>query len=200
MSIFDKLVDAVTPPETEEQRREARRKVRAAAAGTRWLSVLVDHHEQIEAAFAEAKRAEDAGSRRVALKRLGELLNGHSIAEEATIYPALAKLGESGHADMAYAEQVAAKLQMAALEQLDPLSEDFADKLGHLEGAVRHHVYKEESGWFIDLKEKASAEDQARLAKRYSEEFDRYMEGGQRTSTDRRAAQEPRTFDDDLRR
>jgi len=36
------------------------------------------------------KAASTADSRRAAQKRLGVLLNGHSMAEEAVIYPALA--------------------------------------------------------------------------------------------------------------
>ena len=70
------------------------------------------------------------------------------------IYPALAQAGKQGHANTAYTEQVAAKQQMAALEVMDPMSEDYLDKLGHLEGAVKTHVYQEESDWFIDMKEK----------------------------------------------
>lgn len=49
------------------------------------------------------------------------------------------------------------------------------DKLGHLEGAVAHHVYEEENDWFLDLKSKASAADQAKLTQRYKEQFARYM-------------------------
>ena len=128
------------------------------------------------------------------MKRLGEVLNGHSMAEEAVVYPALADIGKTGHADMAYTEQVAAKMQMAALEKLDPMGEDFHDKLGHLEGAVQHHVFKEEGDWFVDLKQKASPSDQQQILTRYSEEFDRYMRGGQ--APEGRAASEPRSFED----
>ena len=77
------------------------------------------------------------------------------MAEEAVIYPALAQAGKQGHANTAYTEQVAAKQQMAALEVMDPMSEDYLDKLGHLEGAVKTHVFQEESDWFIDMKETA---------------------------------------------
>ncbi|MGH7016509.1 MAG: hemerythrin domain-containing protein, partial [Caulobacteraceae bacterium] len=107
------------------------------------------------------------------------VLNGHSMAEEAVIYPELARLGKEAHADMAYLQQVAAKMQLAALERLDPASQEYADKLGHLEGAVVHHVYKEESDWFLDLKENVSAADEQRILQRYGEEFERYMRGGE---------------------
>jgi hypothetical protein len=191
MSALDKIIDAVTPPESPEQRAEARAKARAAAEAGDWLSLILDHHEEVEAAFAEARSAFSAETRRTALKKLGEILTAHSIAEEAVVYPGIADVGKGMHADTAYTQQVAAKMQMAALEKLDPMSEDFSDKLGHLEGAVAHHVYEEESDWFLDLKEKAPPADQARLLQRYKEEFERYMRGGQGASA---IPGEPRSF------
>jgi hypothetical protein len=175
MSLLDKAIAAVTPPVSEEKRAEARAKARAAAEPGDWLSQILDHHELIEAAFAEVKAAPDLDTRRAAQKKLGVLLTGHSIAEEAVIYPALAHAGKMGHANTAYTQQVAAKMQMAALEHLDPLSEDYLDKLGHLEGAVATHVYEEENDWFIDLKETAPAEDQQMATERYEEEYARYV-------------------------
>ena len=49
------------------------------------------------------------------------------------------------------------------------------DKLKHIEGAVAHHVYEEESNWFLDLKTKTPSADQVKLTKRYQEQFARYM-------------------------
>ena len=51
-------------------------------------------------------------SRIGSLKQLSTLPTGHSIAEEAALYPALAKVEELGHATKAYTQQSAAKLQM----------------------------------------------------------------------------------------
>jgi hypothetical protein len=178
MSIIDKAIAAMTPPVSEDKRQAARDKARASAEPGDWLSQILDHHEAIEDAFAEIKAASTADARRAAQKRLGVLLNGHSMAEEAVIYPALAEAGKLGHANMAYTEQAAAKMQLAALETLDPLSEDYLDKLGHLEGAVATHVYQEESDWFQYLKEFASVEAQAHATARYSEEYSRYIDGG----------------------
>ena len=79
---------------------------------------------------------------------------------------------------MGYSEQAMVKMQMAALEKLDPMSTDFEDKLEHVKGALKHHMYEEESGWFLELKQKASAEDQETMTARYAEEFDRYMGDG----------------------
>jgi len=177
MSFIDKVIAAVTPPESEEARIEARNKATAAAVPGDWLSQILAHHRGIEAAFAAAKAAHDAGSRTAALKQLGVLLTGHAIAEESVIYPALANGGEKGHAGTGYEEQAMVKIQMALLEKLDPMSQDFVDKLEHIEGAVAHHVYAEEGNWYLDLKQKAPASDQAMLSKRYAEEYERYVGG-----------------------
>jgi hypothetical protein len=105
------------------------------------------------------------------------LLTGHSIAEEAVLYPSLSANSQTGHADLGYSEQAMTKMQMAALEKLDPISQEFIDKLEHIEGALKHHMYEEEGNWFLDLKEKASAEDQEMMTARYTEEFERYVGG-----------------------
>ena len=63
MSIIDKVVAAVTPPESEESRKEARSKARAAAGTGDWLSLALEHHIQIESAFAAVKAASDAAAR-----------------------------------------------------------------------------------------------------------------------------------------
>jgi hypothetical protein len=178
MSILDKAVAAITPPVSDEKRAEAHAKARAAADPGDWLSQVLDHHEAIDQAFADTKAATTAEARRKAQKRLGTLLTGHSMAEEAVIYPGLAQAGKQGHANTAYTEQAAAKQQMAALEVMDPMSEDYLDKLGHLEGAVKTHVYQEESDWFIDMKRDAPADAQAHATARYKEEAGRYFDGG----------------------
>lgn len=178
MSILDKIVAAVTPPESEDDRREARERAEACTAKAPWLAMVLEHHRQIDGAFATATTAGTAAERKAALKELGVLLTAHSLAEEAAIYPALSDIGETGHATMAYTEQSAAKMQLGLLERMDPMGQDFVDKLGHLEGAVKHHVYQEEGTWFPDLVEDAGQGDHARIAERYAEEFNRYMAGG----------------------
>jgi hypothetical protein len=175
MSILDRFIAAVTPPETEDARLEARTKATQAAMPGDWLDQILQHHMDIEDAFADVKAASDAAARTSALKTLGILLTGHAIAEEAVIYPALAKDGEKTHAGLGYDEQAMVKVQMALLEQLEPMSQDFIDKLEHIEGAIAHPVYAEEGNWFLDLKDSASADEQAMLTKRYAEEYERYV-------------------------
>ena len=175
MSVIDKVVAAITPPETADQRAEARAKARAAAAPGSWFAMVLDHHQQIEAAFADVFAATDSMTRAAAQKKLGTVLTGHSIAEEVAIYPALAAEHQVAHSELAYQEQSAAKMEMGLLERLDPMSQDYNDKLGHIHGAVMHHVYSEEGTWFYDLATSADTTQNAMITERYEEEYQRYM-------------------------
>jgi hemerythrin superfamily protein len=175
MSVIDTIVNAVAPQENENAHREARVKAKAVARSGDWLSMILRHHEAIEAAFAAVKTATTAAGRTAAQKRLAVLLTGHANAEESIIYPALSRVGGKGRATTAYSEQATAKTEMAALETLPPMSQGYLDKLEHIRDAVAHHVYQEESTWFLDLKANTTTQDQALLAQRYQEEFDRYV-------------------------
>lgn len=177
MSIVDKVVAAVMPMESEEARQKARTNAMAKAKPGGWLEVVLKHHQQIEAAFREVAGATSAATRVKAQKALAEILTAHSIAEEAVLYPAMAHADDEGHATMAYTEQAATKLQLGLLQRLPPMSKDYLDKLEHIRGAVAHHVYEEEGTWFITLAEKLTPAEQAELAERYQEEFDRYAGG-----------------------
>jgi hypothetical protein len=144
MSMLDKVVAAVTPPESEAKRQEAREKARAMAGENDWLALVLQHHEQIEGAFAALCATQDLSSRIAAQKELAVLLTAHSNAEESVIYPALVYFGHKSHAMTGYTEQAGAKANMGELEYLDPMSQDYLDKLAHVRGAVLHHMYEEE--------------------------------------------------------
>ena len=176
MSIVDKVLSKITPLPSEERRAEATAEARAYSTPGDWLGMALDHHDRIRAAFAACGRAESAEARVAAMKELAVILNGHSLAEEVVLYPALAQCGEKLHAGHAYTEQTTAKMQMAELENIPPTTPEWRDKLKHIEGAVLTHIYEEESSWFLRLKEKG--EHQAHLADRYREEFERYCGAG----------------------
>ena len=78
---------------------------------------------------------------------------------------------------MAFEEQQAAKVQLALLEMLDPLSDHWNEKQEHIKGAVGDHVYEEENDRFLHLKEEIPAADQDRMTMRYQEEMARYDSG-----------------------
>jgi len=175
MSILDKVVAAVVPEPTAEERAECRRKARALSGGSGWLAQVLDHHEQVDAAFQAVRDAADAATRRTAQKWLATLLTGHSLAEEAVLYPAMAITDHKAHSSEAFVEQSGAKVQVAWLDELEPMSKDYLDKLDHLQSAVTMHVHREESDWFPELHRAGDATVQSKLSRRYQEEFERYM-------------------------
>ena len=140
MSILEEAAAAVTPMESDQDRADARAKARESAKPGDWFSMILDHHVQIEDAFRDAKSAEGGDAARAALKKLGVVVMGHAIAEEAVIYPAMAETGQSGHSDHGYDEQATVKVDMAELEKMDPSSGEFADKLEAIREAVAHLV------------------------------------------------------------
>jgi hypothetical protein len=173
MSFLDKLMSKVMPPESDQDRAEARAKAERLSHGHGWLAMALDHHRQIEDAFARARTMELTG-RKQALKELMLVLNGHSLAEETVLYPALAEHDEKGAASHSFDEHAMTKVQMHELEHLDPMSQEWLDKLEHIRGAVLHHMYEEEGERFVDLAEKAAAESEV-LTQRFAEEFERYV-------------------------
>jgi len=159
MSFVGKAIAALTPPESDKARAEATANARAAAGHGTWFALVLDHHERLRSAFTETRSASKADEKAIALQRLGILLLGHAQAEEAVLYPALAAGNEKGHAEIGYNEQAMVKMEMALLEQLPLLSEEFDDKLEHIEGAVLHHMYEEEGKWFLALAKKSNNQD-----------------------------------------
>lgn len=177
MSFLDKIVAAITPPESDEDRREARDKAQRLAKPGDWLSHALEHHRRIEACFELALGANSVAERRAALRDLSMVLTAHANAEEAVLYPAMANESSKASAGMAYEEHAMTRIQMGALETLDPMGQDWRDKLGHIRGAVLHHVYQEESNWFLDLADKCKPEESLMLAQRFQEEYHRYAGG-----------------------
>lgn len=149
---------------------------RAVAEPGDWLSCALEHHDHIRTAFEAARRAPPGGGRIAAMKGLAVVLNGHSLAEEVVLYPALTVIDAAEDAETAYAEQTEAKILMADLERLSPLSPDWVAQLEQIQAAVLAHMEQEESSWFLRIKE--SYPDQAKLTARYTEEFERYTRTG----------------------
>src|SRR5690349_13090170 len=105
MSIVDKPLGAAVPPVSDEVRAQATKKARWAAGPSDWLSLALDQHEAIRQAFEDCRAASSGPARVAAMKRLALVLNGHAIAEELVLYPALAQTGDKLAAGQAYAEQ-----------------------------------------------------------------------------------------------
>lgn len=174
MALLDRIVGEIVPPESESARAKAREKALAFAKPDDWLGLILEHHDRIEAAFAAVVAASPGPSRQTALESLALMLTAHSNAEESVIYPALARAGHDVHALEGYKEQAQAKIKMADLERQDPTLQAFLDALDQIRGAVAHHMYEEENGRLLDVKQLPAAEQQE-ITRRYRQEFDRYF-------------------------
>lgn len=173
MSLLDKIMAKVMPPESDHDRAQARAKAEQLSGQHGWLAMVIEHHRRIEAGFQGALGSPDAAGRKQAFKMLALVLTGHSLAEETVLYPALAEHDEKSHAALSYDEHAMVKVHMHELEHIDPMSQEWTDKLEHIRGAVLHHMYEEEGDRFVDLAEKAGSESQA-LTQRFADEFNRY--------------------------
>ena len=109
------------------------------------------------------------------MKQLGVVLTGHMIAEENAIYPAMATATSKGDADHAYTEQATVKMEMAKLEMLDPISDEFLAKLEEIRVAVAHHMIEEEGDWFPELASTMPVAEQQTMAKNYTDAYSRFV-------------------------
>ena len=119
MSLLDKIMAKVTPPESDQDRAEARAKAEQLSREHGWLAMVIDHHRRIEVAFQSARGGADAASRRQAFKTLALMLTGHSLAEETVLYPALAEHREKSHAAMSFDEHASSLLTQRFAEEFD---------------------------------------------------------------------------------
>jgi len=188
MSLLDKFVASVAPPESDETRMQARHNARAQAAPDGWLQLILDDHERIERAFEAVRSAGDARQQRMAELELATLLNGHAAAEEAVIYPEMADTDQKSHAMLGYEEQAATKVQLGLLSKLEPMSQEYLDKLEHIRGAVLHHMYQEENTWLVPLERQLLSERQPVLRERYRQEMSRYSAHSRQDGPDDRSA------------
>ena len=172
--LVTRVAKAVAPG--EDKRSGARWKAQQLTSAGDWLFAALDHHRDIEGAFGAVSAASSGAARAAALKPLATLLMGHSIAEEAVLYPALAAAGQAARSTMAYGEQALVKTEMAKLQDLDPESDAFLAKLEEIRAAVLLHMYEEEGTWFPLIKQRLSEMDQAVLTTRFLDEYRRYTQ------------------------
>ncbi len=177
MSIMEKMQEAVgvTPTYTNQEREEIRAKAKSQATA-KWFTMVLDHHKQIEAAFAALKQTKTVAERKAAQEKLATLLTGHSIAEEVIVYPFMKIDTSSMDAKHAYEEQSMAKMELVALDEIpNKISKEYDEKLEEIRLAVTHHMVEEERDFFPELQEKADAEENRKITQHYEAEFNRYL-------------------------
>lgn len=172
MSFLDRIAAALAPTASDEQRYEARHKLEELAHGEGFAEDILAQHRAIEGLFAEAREGTGPAAQ-AAVRALAVLLNAHAMAEEAVIYPSVSDHSGKVHAGMAYEEHAMTKVQLAALQQMQPGTQEWREKLDHIESAVQQHVYQEESSWLPDVIRYAPAGERQRISAEFSEYFGR---------------------------
>jgi hemerythrin superfamily protein len=172
MSFLDRIAAALAPTASEEQRMEARQQLEELAHREPFAEQILTHHREIEALFADA-RAANGPAAQATVRELAVLLNAHAMAEEAVIYPGVSDHSGKTHAGMAYEEHAMTKVQLAALQQMEPGTQEWREKLDHIESAVQQHVYQEESSWLPDVIRFAPAAERQRMSAEFTEYFGR---------------------------
>lgn len=182
MSFLDRTAATLAPAASDEARGEAWRNVQALASSERWLAPIVDQHKQIESLVLEAINANTPDARLTGMRELAAVLTAHSMAEETVIYPDISEYDSKTHAAMAYEEHAMTKVQLAKLEKIEPMSEEWKEKLRHIESALQQHMYQEENSWLPALAADLPADEKQRIGARYTEEYGRYRSGAERSS------------------
>jgi iron-sulfur cluster repair protein YtfE (RIC family) len=177
MFLVDNAIAAVAPAQTSERRIKARSKARDLGRHCDWLRLVVQQHEQIEQVLAQLAAAVDVAGARRAEQTLATLLTGHSVAEEAVLYPAMASARQKAHAVTAFSEQARLKVQLAALATREPATPEWRAELDRLAQSISEHLFDEECSWFPALAKVDDAALQARLSARFVAEYERYLGG-----------------------
>ena len=177
MSLAEKAqqIVGITPSHTNVEREAIRTEAKKNATTT-WFALILEHHAEIEQTFDAVKDAKSLTARTEAQKKLMGLLTGHSIAEEAIVYPFMKLDTSAKNAVHAYAEQSLAKMELVGLDEIpDKMSKAYEEKLEEIRMAVVHHMIEEERDFFPELQEKADNAENAKISKHYKMEFERYM-------------------------
>lgn len=161
---------------SDEQRREARANLEELAVGEPFAEDILAQHRRIEALFADARQSSGPQTQ-VLVTELALLLNAHSMAEEAVVYPAISENSSKAHAAMAYEEHAMTKVQLAALQKLEPGTQAWHEKLDHIESAVQQHVYQEEGNWLPDVIRHAPLGARQRMSVEFREYYERFDRG-----------------------
>ena len=126
------------------RRIKAREKSTQLGRNCLWLHLVVAHHEGIEHSFAQLHAARDVEARRRIERDLRVRWTGHSVAEEAVLYPAMARTDQKAHALAAYSEHSQFKVRLALLSSLDAMSSEYEHVLERLRRAAQWHFLDEE--------------------------------------------------------
>jgi len=144
---------------------------------TQDVVVLIEQdHRDMEQMFARLQAGD--GDKAMIFQQMAALLTAHSRAEEAEVYPAIAKAGDAEEVTHAREEHAEADDLLSKLKALDPMSPEFDETLAKLIEGVSHHIQEEESTALPALRAAVNADQLATLAAAFIERRGAELEKG----------------------
>jgi hemerythrin superfamily protein len=148
------------------------------------VALITRDHRELEQLFERLRNEPE--HRAGLLNMVGPLLVAHSRAEEEHVYPKLAEARpeEKGEVHHGKEEHEEAEKLLAALQQADPDSPEFTQRLEKFVDAVTHHVEEEENKILPALREAVSKDRLGELGYAFAERraqvmAEEYARGGQ---------------------
>ncbi len=140
-----------------------------------WFATIKAQHQELDRLLGAVKAAGSHSARVQAFKTFSIYLAAHSLAEEVTVYPALAITGSEQQSKQLYGEQDDAKVLVARIDDALAMHQDadvpaMLDKLGD---ALHAHVAEEEGTDFPALQAKEDAMMNAKLTTDFKAAFRR---------------------------
>jgi hypothetical protein len=149
----------------------------AAAGGGDWLAMVRQHHDLLDRSFKELLSPNDQPweRRRLQLRTVNQLINAHSLAEEAVVYPALARAGMRAEAEQMYMAEAHVKMAKSHLQAMLRQKQSDAGWRGQArelrDMVLRHAREDEEKRLFAQLHRQLGADGNRALGDLYAEQF-----------------------------
>jgi hemerythrin superfamily protein len=140
------------------------------------VALIVQDHRDMQQMFTRLQNGE--GDRAMLFEQMAAMLTAHSRAEEAEVYPAIAKAGDAEAVKHAREEHAEADDLLGKLKTLDHDSVEFDQLLTKLIDAVNHHIQEEESEALPALKSGVNAQRLTQLAEAFRDRRAAELRGG----------------------
>lgn len=140
------------------------------------VALIEQDHRDLQEVFARLRNGD--GDRQMLFQQMAAILTAHSRAEEAEVYPAIAKANDAEKVKHAREEHAEADDMLAKLKGIDPESAEFVQTLNELIDAVSHHIDEEESEALPALRRAADANQLAELADAFTARRGQELQAG----------------------
>jgi hemerythrin superfamily protein len=130
-----------------------------------WDEILATEHEAALAIFDKMLATDESQTfkRKMLMMKLTHALDKHAHQEEMVVYPALREANEAADADHLESEHGYIKTFIYELNEIDPDSRNWLDKIREFRQLVSEHAHMEEEEVFPRFKQGMDEEQNARV-------------------------------------